>query len=367
MLIRHFVVDYLNGLRSSFYGFFVLHKLDTTPSDASTKSDDASSRRSESRVTTVLKQRRLANANAAPKASAEELEPQKPTAVKRVLQCMGLNVACVIALQFILLPIMRLIAYLSPFSLPQNWTAEFVSSAVGIISILPFFVITRLVNALWFSDIANASLKYRGLQSAVPISFSRAAADFVVAILVEVVFLLQSLMMVYLPIPLIAPLITFFHLSLLHALYSFEYFWMSQGFELKSRLAKIERCWPYFMGFGTPLTLVTMMSNNFIVNGCLFGMFFPFFIISSYLADVKVRCEDCTSVPSVHIFWPSLIVTNRISAYISELASVKSKHINVPQKRASSAHAYMPSSYSHHPRSSIKSALDGRSRPSSGR
>lgn len=84
---------------------------------------------------------------------------------------MGLNVACVIALQFILLPIMRLIAYLSPFSLPQNWTAEFVSSAVGIISILPFFVITRLVNALWFSDIANASLKYRGLQSAVPISF----------------------------------------------------------------------------------------------------------------------------------------------------------------------------------------------------
>lgn len=61
----------------------VLHKLDTTPSDASTKSDDASSRRSESRVTTVLKQRRLANANAAPKASAEELEPQKPTAVKR--------------------------------------------------------------------------------------------------------------------------------------------------------------------------------------------------------------------------------------------------------------------------------------------
>lgn len=85
--------------------------------------------------------------------------------------------------------------------------------------------------------------------------------------------------------------------------YSFEYFWMSQGFELKSRLAKIERCWPYFMGFGTPLTLVTMMSNNFIVNGCLFGMFFPFFIISSYL----VSCSSFRWRRWIDICWPILL------------------------------------------------------------
>ncbi|VDM45897.1 unnamed protein product [Toxocara canis] len=235
---RNFRLDWARTLRTFVLLQVVLHKLDTACKDAPTKSDDQLDKKPESRVTTVLRQRRLANAAASPKADTEELEPQKPTAIKRVLQCMGLNVACVVALQFILLPIMRLIAYLSPFSLPENWTAEFVSSAAGVISILPIFLITRLVNALWFSDIANASLKYRGLQPAVPISFSRAAADFVVAIVVEVVFLMQSLMMVYLPIPLIAPFITFFHLSLLHALYSFEYFWMSQGFELKSRLAK---------------------------------------------------------------------------------------------------------------------------------
>ncbi|VDM51507.1 unnamed protein product [Toxocara canis] len=141
---------------------------------------------------------------------------------------------------------------------------------------------------------------------------------------------------------------------------------MSQGFELKSRLAKIERCWPYFMGFGTPLAILTMNSSNFIVNGCLFGMFFPFFIISSYLADVKVRSEECGSVPSVHIFWPSLIVTNRISAYVSELASVRSKRISgVPQKRASSAHAPLSASYSHQSRCFMKPPIKDRSRAAS--
>ncbi|VDK21820.1 unnamed protein product [Anisakis simplex] len=115
---------------------------------------------------------------------------------------------------------------------------------------------------------------------------------------------------------------------------------MSQGYELKSRLAKIERCWPYFIGFGTPLTLLTTTSTNFIVNGCLFGMFFPFFIISSYLADIKnIRSERYASeVPSVHIFWPSLIVTNRISKYISDMASLKCRRSLVASSSSTSKH-----------------------------
>jgi etoposide-induced 2.4 mRNA len=119
--------------------------------------------------------------------------------------------------------------------------------------------------------------------------FSRAAADFVMAILLETVFLAQSLLVVYVPIPLISQLLSYIHLSMLYALYSFEYLWMSRGCELSKRLNRIETRWPFYAGFGCVLTLATsVFAENFVLSGCIFGCLFPFFIISSYMVCIAL-------------------------------------------------------------------------------
>lgn len=43
------------------------------------------------------------------------------------------------------------------------------------------------------------------------------------------------------------------------------------GMELNSRLSIIENCWPYFLGFGLPLAVVTSLPESYIIRyGLLF-------------------------------------------------------------------------------------------------
>ncbi|VDK21071.1 unnamed protein product [Anisakis simplex] len=62
--------------------------MDTACSETSARNEDQWTKRNEPRVTTVLSQRRLANASASSKKNTEEMEPLKATAVKRLtLDC----------------------------------------------------------------------------------------------------------------------------------------------------------------------------------------------------------------------------------------------------------------------------------------
>uniref|UniRef100_A0A915Q0T4 Uncharacterized protein n=1 Tax=Setaria digitata TaxID=48799 RepID=A0A915Q0T4_9BILA len=208
------------------------------------------------KMTTVLQQRRLASATKE-KRTIEMLT--KPKAITGLIYSLILNMMLVFALSV---------------TMPSQ-TSTFLRIIHGSVC-LSALIISRVCSSVWFSDIANASLKYTGVQTP--------------------------------------------SMSL-----SFEYLWMSLGIGLRARINLIERNWPYFLGYGTVLTLLTSLTDNIMVNALLFGAVFPFCIVSSFLVEAgnyKQRTH-----PYVHIFGPSIATTNYMTSSLSDLLkSIGSKN-----------------------------------------
>uniref|UniRef100_A0A914CYH4 Uncharacterized protein n=1 Tax=Acrobeloides nanus TaxID=290746 RepID=A0A914CYH4_9BILA len=177
-----------------------------------------------------------------------------------------------------------------------------------------------------WAHVASAALAYRHIRgNLAPVHISLAISDFIHSIVIEIVFLLQAMLIWSLPFQVLAPLVGFTYMSLLYSLYSFEYKWMSSGIPMSSRIAripmiaqvksrisridKVERRWPFYVGFGTILTLSTSYSEDFMINGCIFGALFPFFIVSSYLATKR---DAQSEVPAFRFFYVVQVITNKL-------------------------------------------------------
>ncbi|OZC06584.1 hypothetical protein X798_06430 [Onchocerca flexuosa] len=226
----------------------ILHKLDQISDMERKKMEDKQKELLHPKMTTVLQQRRQASA-IKEKRNVEMVT--KPKAITGLIYSLILNMILVFAL-CITMP---------------NQTSTFLRLIHGAVC-LSALIVSRVFSSIWFSDIANASLKYTGVQTP--------------------------------------------SLSL-----SFEYLWMSLGIGLRARVNLIERNWPYFLGYGTVLTLLTSLTDNMMVNALLFGAVFPFCIISSFLAEAgnyKQRAH-----PYVHIFGPSIATTNYMTSSLSDL------------------------------------------------
>lgn len=219
--------------------------------------------------------------------------------LKRIFQCCLLNGGffglSIVLFECALLPFIRIFLNWMFGNNPVvgavvgGWIVTFLSIIFGMIWILPLFILSKIVNSLWFQvsennttqasmrsnlklqkalffqDIADSAYKFRKGRPQLLSSFSVLIADTLFSLLVQTLFLIQSMVVSLLPIDYFG-IVCNIHLCLLYSLYSFEYKWCNMGWELHKRLTYIENNWPYFLGFGTILTILTQMTPSYIIR-----------------------------------------------------------------------------------------------------
>jgi len=133
-------------------------------------------------------------------------------------------------------------------------------------------------------------------------------ADTVFSIVVETIFLVQGKVFSLVPIKILGAALNLVHQCLLHSLYCFEYKWFSQGIELHRRLDYIETNWPYFLGFGLPLAVITSLPESQVIAGCVFSVIFPLFIVSGNQAVI----ETSPGIRPINVFSPTIVISNAV-------------------------------------------------------
>jgi len=243
---------------------------------------------------------------------------EEPRILERTLKCCMLNGcvfwASIVLFEHIFLPSLHAVFYVL-FGSGSERAEQLWSGALPLLSftfsalwVVPFYLLSRVVNAIWFQDIADSAFRSSRGRPQMMSSISVMIADTVFSLVVESVFLVQAKICSFLPIKFIGNAVHMVHLCLLFSLYSFEYKWFNQGLELHKRLTYVENNWPYFLGFGFPLAVLTNMSESLIVSGCVFSILFPLFIVSGNQAQVVME----TIAPPLHIFHPTIAISNAI-------------------------------------------------------
>lgn len=252
---------------------------------------------------------------------------QESKVLTRVLQSCILNgfifLLSILIFEYALLPAVK---YLVTVIFGHNpgvahnvwaWMQPFLSMTFRMIWVLPLFLLSKLVNSLWFQDIADSAYRHRRGRPQFMSSVSKIIADSLFSLLVQALFLVQSMLVSLLPITYIGELLCLVHMCLLYSLYSFEYKWFNMGWELHKRLTFIETNWPYFLGFGLPLAVLTQIPQSYIISGCVFSIFFPVFILSGNEATPVIGSEY-----PLRLFSPVVAISNGMFRFVRQGAEV---------------------------------------------
>jgi len=326
------------GLRDSVAGIAALWRAPRELSSAST--DDGKRDGSREKPMSTLERRRQQKRQESVKDTlAVKRQEGQSVVIHRVVQCMLLNGGVVwlsiITFNHVLTPILKLfISFIydqtskvdeeSASIKIWEWAWPFLSFTFNSLWIFPIFLLSRVINAIWFQDIADASYRLtRGRPMQLP-SLSRNLADILFSLVVETFFLVQAFVMkTLIPIPPLADFFYFLHLCLLYALYSFEYKWFNMGWDVTKRLAAVESSWPYYFGFGIPLAFCSggvFFPVSFVVSGCIFSVMFPLFIISANHNQVPAA----SGVP-LRLFSASVTATDKIFSWKRKSPAATSK------------------------------------------
>jgi len=221
---------------------------------------------------------------------------EEPRLLSRVAHCCTLNGVLfwvsVLLFNHLLLPCLQIVLatiFGYDSSTTWFWLKYCLEWTFETLWVLPLFILSRIVNALWFQDISNLAYRYSVGRPKGIGSISTFVADNLFSFIIQILFLIQACLAGLVPLYGVADLLYIFHMCLLYSLYSFEYKWIQMGWKLHQRLAFLENNWPYFLGFGLPLTLLTWWPGDLIISGFLFSVFFPIFIISGNEAEPVVN------------------------------------------------------------------------------
>lgn len=240
-------------------------------------------------------------------------EHEESRVLLRVCQCCALNggvfLTSIAVFYWALLPTLHVLLRLAHADAAWTWTRPALALVFQAVWVLPLFALSKVVNSLWFQDIADWSYRYSSGTRPQPLqSVSRLVADSLASVLVQALFLVQAQLVAWLPLMVVSDMLALLHTALLYSLYAFEYKWCNMGWELHKRLAYVEQHWPYFVGFGLPLALLTHLPHSWVVSGCVFSVLFPLFIISG---NEAVPVTDSTTL-SLHLFSPVVAVSNAL-------------------------------------------------------
>ncbi|XP_071500546.1 etoposide-induced protein 2.4-like [Diadema antillarum] len=301
-ILRVTLVDICQGMRDAVVGCFFVFRVDA-------EMEEIREKMRKKREEKMMESRRRP-------LPIKEKTANEPKVIQRIFQCCALNVGVfwlsLVAFNNVLLPLLQfIVSFILGDATSDNkvwaWMQPVLTYIFRAFWVLPLFLLSKAVSGLWFQDIADAAYRKSRGRPQLP-SLSRLIADLTFSVLVQILFLLQSMLVSLVPIKGVSQFLSMFHLSLLNALYSFEYKWFNMGWEVHTRIAYVEANWPYFMGFGLPLALITSLPSSYFVSGCLFSTVFPLFIISGN--EAQPRAKPCDF--QVQIFSFAIGIANKV-------------------------------------------------------
>eukprot|EP00794_Sanderia_malayensis_P011130 gene11130-12301_t len=328
-LVKTILLAFLFGLRDSFLGAISLFTIDKD-SVGLTGSKSSSRKQEEENERYHRPPER--------RGQRQPLKKNDTRVAPMLIQCSMLNggvfLLSMLVFETYLVPLVKYLAE-KIFVILTNkssqdskvWTLiePIMSYTFGSLWVVPLFWLSKILNSLWFLEIADAAYRRkhgRPLTSLLAARnesafkyLSKLMSDLLFSIVVEIFFLLQAQVTSFIPV--IGSSLAFVHMSLLYSLYAFEYTWANRGWTVVKRVSYIENHWPYFFGFGFLLASLSTISST-VISGCLFGVLFPLFILSGLEAKPVEDC-DCP----IRVFRFVIWLTNKTFIRSSTKTQVK--------------------------------------------